>query len=551
MQGAACAATLSAQAHLLTLSARIPPAQVGFAGEAAPRHIVHRHTLHGARDGSLTHEERVELVLRDIFTRLLMCTARRRHILVCESLVEPTKSREALVKVRASWTGTGAVCDQRPPTEGATWPGAACRSDVRANTTRAGVGPAAGSRICMPFAIAAACVVRQRVGRGRASCAGGPWRNECAACVLQRSLGALCRRGHVGHARPAALPALALSRGESRDALPAAAAMCAAAGCLRVMLAARVCVWCGRLVTAGPLPRGARVLSRGGRLLALLASDSARVGGGVMRWLAHVLGCLMPQGKHVLWAGGLREDAATRQAVGVVGEAAASSTPPAGERQRAPAATGTALPPGPDDTGGREVWEELLLAVCAPPLDQPHAPSEAHSSTSFPAPAAAGTSASTSASEARDARATREPVGAASEGAEGAGWITVSLPLGGATWQARVSREARRQVLAVLFGRSCVSYVGGAGPGGVDTERSVAGMVLETLLKCPVDVRGAVASKVVPAGGAAMLAGFEELLMHECTQLVRLVPRSCVSPSATPCPLPPHAPRCTRRACCH
>ena len=116
MQGAACAATLSAQAHLLTLSARIPPAQVGFAGEAAPRHIVHRHTLHGARDGSLTHEERVELVLRDIFTRLLMCTARRRHILVCESLVEPTKSREALVKVRASWTGTGAVCAMKPGT---------------------------------------------------------------------------------------------------------------------------------------------------------------------------------------------------------------------------------------------------------------------------------------------------------------------------------------------------------------------------------------------------------------------------------------------------
>eukprot|EP00802_Teleaulax_amphioxeia_P028732 Tamp_30522.p1 GENE.Tamp_30522~~Tamp_30522.p1 ORF type:complete len:144 (+),score=23.50 Tamp_30522:44-433(+) len=50
-------------------------------------------------------------------------------------------------------------------------------------------------------------------------------------------------------------------------------------------------------------------------------------------------------------------------------------------------------------------------------------------------------------------------------------------------------------------------------------------MVLETLLKCPVDVRGAVASRVVPAGGGAMLPGFQELLIHECTHLARLVPR--------------------------
>jgi hypothetical protein len=73
--------------------------KVGFSGEAAPRHIVHRHSVHSAGDSSLTYEEKVELMMRDIFTRLLMCTACRRHILVCESLVEPNKSREALVKV--------------------------------------------------------------------------------------------------------------------------------------------------------------------------------------------------------------------------------------------------------------------------------------------------------------------------------------------------------------------------------------------------------------------------------------------------------------------
>lgn len=83
---------------------------MGFAGEAAPRHIVYRHTLHGERDASLTHEERLELMLRDIFARLLMCTARRRHILVCESLVEPTRSREALVNVLVQRLRSASVC---------------------------------------------------------------------------------------------------------------------------------------------------------------------------------------------------------------------------------------------------------------------------------------------------------------------------------------------------------------------------------------------------------------------------------------------------------
>jgi actin-related protein len=73
--------------------------KVGFSGEAAPRHIVYRHSVHVLGDSSLTYEEEVELMMRDIFTRLLMCTARGRHILVCESLVEPNKSRQALVKV--------------------------------------------------------------------------------------------------------------------------------------------------------------------------------------------------------------------------------------------------------------------------------------------------------------------------------------------------------------------------------------------------------------------------------------------------------------------
>jgi len=73
-------------------------AQVGFAGEGAPRHILRRRTVYGD-NATLTHEEEVELMLRDIFTRNLLCQARHRDILVCESLVEPTQNRQAIAKV--------------------------------------------------------------------------------------------------------------------------------------------------------------------------------------------------------------------------------------------------------------------------------------------------------------------------------------------------------------------------------------------------------------------------------------------------------------------
>ena len=114
--------------------------KVGFSGEAAPRHIVYRHSVHAAGDSSLTYEEKVELMMRDIFTRLLMCTACRRHVLVCESLVEPKKSREALVKVPAN-NARQAVCHVSFWILQRANPGWAPRAVLmRANGTRTGAG---------------------------------------------------------------------------------------------------------------------------------------------------------------------------------------------------------------------------------------------------------------------------------------------------------------------------------------------------------------------------------------------------------------------------
>ena len=66
----------------------------------------------------------------------------------------------------------------------------------------------------------------------------------------------------------------------------------------------------------------------------------------------------------------------------------------------------------------------------------------------------------------------------------------------GSQWQVKMSSEVRRDLLGVLFGGSCASFVTAAGPSAVDKESSVGVLVLEALLRCPVDVRAKVAAKV-------------------------------------------------------
>lgn len=66
----------------------------------------------------------------------------------------------------------------------------------------------------------------------------------------------------------------------------------------------------------------------------------------------------------------------------------------------------------------------------------------------------------------------------------------------GSQWQVKMSSEVRRDLLGVLFGGSCASFVTAAGPSAVDTESSVGVLVLEALLRCPIDVRARVAAKV-------------------------------------------------------
>ena len=222
------------------------------------------------------------------------------------------------------------------------------------------------------------------------------------------------------------------------------------------------------------------------------------------------------------WTGGVREAATTGQPARAAGAAPSShashtshaSPTPLVAAHQAPALEVPPMLLGPDDAGGREFWDHLLLAVSAYREERDGGE--------------------------RDGGETRQPVLAASGMAGGADLknlstlstlSTLSLPLLERRWQVSVSSEVSRQVVRVLFGRSCASHLSGAGP-GVDTERSVASMVLEALLKCPVDVRGAVASRVVLAGGGVMLAGFQELLMQECALLARIVPRYQLGDSA-------------------
>lgn len=80
--------------------------KVGFGGEGSPRFIL-RLGLPRAKpgtekvaDGEFTYEHDIELLLREIFLKKLMCSPRDRKVVICESIVEPSKTRLTLVKVR-------------------------------------------------------------------------------------------------------------------------------------------------------------------------------------------------------------------------------------------------------------------------------------------------------------------------------------------------------------------------------------------------------------------------------------------------------------------
>jgi hypothetical protein len=258
----------------------------------------------------------------------------------------------------------------------------------------------------------------------------------------------------------------------------------------------------------------------------------AGIRGGMTCCRGH--GGIFVQGKHIQWPGGVPE-ATTGQPARGAGSAAGSHTASVAAKQR-PAREVPPLLLGPDDARGREFWDDLLLAVSTDLAEMQHTNAGTtallpnHSPPSAPCAHEGPPSQLPSASvyregrEASSAGETRQPVLAGSGMAGGAGFKSFSMPLLERRCQVRVSGEVRSQVVGVLFGRSCVSYLSGAGP-VVDTDRNVASMVLEALLKCPVDVRGAVASRVVLAGGGVMLPGFQDLLLKECTLLARLVPR--------------------------
>jgi len=71
----------------------------------------------------------------------------------------------------------------------------------------------------------------------------------------------------------------------------------------------------------------------------------------------------------------------------------------------------------------------------------------------------------------------------------------------------RISSTARR-VGSLLFGDEC-------GRISADPERSIARLALEALLKCPIDARAQVASRIVLAGGVSMLQGFQNRFMQD------------------------------------
>jgi hypothetical protein len=239
----------------------------------------------------------------------------------------------------------------------------------------------------------------------------------------------------------------------------------------------------------------------------------AGIRGGMTCCRGH--GGIFVQGKHIQWPGGVPE-ATTGQPARGAGSAAGSHTASVAAKQR-PAREVPPLLLGPDDARGREFWDDLLLAVSTDLAEMQHTNAGTtallpnHSPPSAPCAHEGPPSQLPSASvyregrEASSAGETRQPVLAGSGMAGGAGFKSFSMPLLERRCQVRVSGEVRSQVVGVLFGRSCVSYLSGAGP-VVDTDRNVASMVLEALLKCPVDVRGAVASRVVLAGGGGHAA---------------------------------------------
>jgi len=108
----------------------------------------------------------------------------------------------------------------------------------------------------------------------------------------------------------------------------------------------------------------------------------------------------------------------------------------------------------------RHLFDDILLETCL------HAPALPSSHYSQPSQA--------------------QNTDAATEGPE---WVSVCV---GQRWQVAVSRQVRQEVMGILFGGSCASYLAGAGTANVDRESSVGVLVLDALLKCPLDVRAQV-----------------------------------------------------------
>ena len=115
----------------------------------------------------------------------------------------------------------------------------------------------------------------------------------------------------------------------------------------------------------------------------------------------------------------------------------------------------------------RHLFDDMLLETCL------HAPALPSSHYSQPSQA--------------------QNTDAATEGPE---WVSVCV---GQRWQVAVSRQVRQEVMGILFGGSCASYLAGAGTANVDRESSVGVLVLDALLKCPLDVRAQVHPPPLPS----------------------------------------------------
>jgi hypothetical protein len=160
-----------------------------------------------------------------------------------------------------------------------------------------------------------------------------------------------------------------------------------------------------------------------------------------------------------------------------------------------------------DPSGLTSELDEVLLRGCM--VEAAAAAAAADSPTTGPAASASSTSAQSQPAS---------PDGAASAAGPGPGGdITLSVGRGHTVW---LSAAARRAV--------CAPLLGGAGPGAGDEEVCAARLVLEALLRCPIDARARVAAAgIVLAGGAAAIPGLPEALLAQASIPSPLPPTAC------------------------